>query len=139
MELAVQTGGWMSSDSPFCRAGLCPDDTHWGAYEPMLYPDTAFPALDGETIMRTERSGRLRGFRIPDPPGTGRSALMIHDSARFGSEGCISTQDVQGWEKFCVFMQEINARGVESIPLHVTYACDAPNPNRFPQVRPSCS
>lgn len=130
LTLPVQTGGWMNEDSPFCRAGLCPANPSWGAYDPSHYPDTAFPALPGDTILGTERTGRRRGFRIPDPPGTGRSALMIHDSARFGSEGCISTQDLSGWEIFCRYMAQLHSEGSAALPLRVVYDCIPPDHER---------
>ena len=129
-ELEVQTGGWMNEDSPFKRMGLCPTCSEWGAYEPQAFPDTAFPAVVKKTSLSTLRTGTRRGFRVPDPPGTGRSALMIHDSARYGSEGCISTPKGKRWEEFCSMMEELHNAGVESIPLHVTYACPTPDAER---------
>ena len=135
VSLPVQSGGWMCEDSPFTRAGLFPEDATWGAYEPRLYPDTAFPALEGETLLGTLRTGRHRGFRIPDPPGTGRSFLMVHSSTRFGSEGCISCPDGEEWERFCSFLAELFAQGVKSIPLRVAYDCPPPDPTRFPCTR----
>lgn len=131
--LPVQTGGWMSADSPFVRAALCPENTAWGAYNPRLYPDTAFPALPGDTVLGTLRTGKRRGFRVPDPPGTGRSALMVHDSVRFGSEGCISTPPGAAWEAFCAAMLDLHSQGVESIPLRVVYDCPEPDPTRCPR------
>ena len=130
LELPVQTGGWMNADSPFKRAGHCPADPTWGAYEPRMFPDTAFPALDRETTLGTLRTGKRRGFRVPDPPGTGRSALMVHDSVRYGSEGCISTPAGEAWEAFCAAMERLNAAGVQSVPLRVAYDCPAPAPER---------
>ena len=130
--LPVQTGGWMSRFSPFARAGLCPADTSWGSYVPQNYPDTAFPALSAPTSLGTLRTGMLRGFRVPDPPGTGRTDLMVHAAERFGSEGCISTPDAAGWEAFCAQMAALYAAGVGSIPLEVIYTCEPPNPTRFP-------
>ena len=130
LALPVQTGGWMSSDSPFARAGLCPADPTWGTYNPLHYPDTAFPALAGETTLGTLRTGRHRGFRVPDPPGTGRTYLMVHASTRFGSEGCISCPAEREWELFCEHMAALHESGVESIPLRVVYACRLPEPMR---------
>lgn len=132
LTLPVQSGGWMNADSPFKRAGLCPADASWGAYVPELYPDTAFPALPGPTSLGTLRTGKRRGFRVPDPPGTGRSALMVHDSERYGSEGCISTPAGEQWERFCVYMNELYQSGIESIPLRVLYDCPPPEPQRCP-------
>lgn len=133
LELPVQTGGWMSADSPFARAGLYPADATWGNYEPTDYPDTAFPALPEPTELGTLRTGMHRGFRVPDPPGTGRSYLMVHASTRYGSEGCISTPDADGWERFCACMAELHERGVQAIPLQVSYTCAAPDPLRCPR------
>lgn len=131
-ELPVQTGGWMSPESPFARDGLCPTLPLWGAYLPREYPDTAFPALPGDTQLGTLRTGKLRGFRVPDPPGTGRSALMVHDSVRFGSEGCISTPPGEAWELFCAEMARLHSLGVQSLPLRVVYDCAPPDPLRCP-------
>lgn len=132
LELPVQSGGWMSADSPFARAGLCPLNPTPGAYDPHAYPDTAFPALDGPTELGTLRTGRLRGFRIPDPPHTGRSSLMVHDSVRVGSEGCISTPPGEAWEAFCNYLAHLQKAGVQSLPLRVVYTCPAPNACRMP-------
>ena len=134
LTLPVQSGGWMSHDSPFARAGLCPADPTWGAYNPLHYPDTTFPALAGETTLGTLRTGVHRGFRIPDPPGTGRTFLMVHASTRFGSEGCISSPAEREWELFCEAMAELHERGVESIPLRVVYEQSRPDPHRFPHA-----
>ena len=132
LTLRVQTGGWMSAESPFARAGHCPADPAWGAYTPLSYPDTAFPALPGPTLVSTLRTGRLRGFRIPDPPGTGRSSLMIHASARRGSEGCISTPENADWESFCAEMEALQRAGIRQLPLRVDYTCPPPDPLRHP-------
>lgn len=134
--LPVQTGGWMNADSPFARAGLCPTPPAWGTYTPQQYPDTAFPALPYATTLGTLRTGMRRGFRVPDPPGTGRSALMVHDSARFGSEGCISTPCGETWDRFCAIMQELHEHGVQHIPLRVIYDCQPPEPHRSPSDSP---
>ena len=134
LELAVQSGGWMSPDSPFAREGLYPVDAAWGSYEPCQYPDTAFPALAAPTELGTLRTGMHRGFRVPDPPGTGRSYLMVHASTRYGSEGCISTPDAEGWELFCAHMAALHESGVEAVPLEVTYRCAPPEPHRCPAV-----
>lgn len=134
LRMPVLTGGWMSLDSPFHREGLCPQNATWGSYDPLLYPDTAFPALPGETRLGTERTGSLRGFRVPDPPGTGRSALMVHDSSRYGSEGCICTPDPELWERFCDEMARLFLSGITSIPLRVVYTCPSPEPRRCPHL-----
>lgn len=139
LELAVQTGGWMSAESPFARESRCPASPEWGSYTPPLYPDTAFPALPGETSLGTLRTGKRRGFRVPDPPGTGRSALMVHDSVRFGSEGCISTPPGEAWENFCAVMHNLHTQGVQSIPLRVIYDCPPPEPLRCPTCDPAAS
>lgn len=128
--LPVQTGGWMHADSPFARENRCPASPTWGMYDPTLYPDTAFPLLPTDTTLATLRTGKRRGFRVPDPPDTGRSALMVHDSARFGSEGCISTPSGEHWEHFCAIMHELHSRGLAHIPLRVTYLCPPPDPSR---------
>lgn len=133
-ELEVQTGGWMSTDSPFARQKLCPPNPTWGSYVPQEYPDTAFPLLSEPTVLGTLRTGRLRGFRVPDPPGTGRSWLMVHDSTRRGSEGCITTPPGELWEAFCAYMAQWHAEGRESIPLTVSYTCAPPNPLRCPHA-----
>lgn len=132
MALPVQSGGWMSKDSPFAREGLCPADPTPGHYEPRLYPDTAFPQLPAPTTLGTLRTGMHRGFRVPDPPGTGRSFLMIHASTRYGSEGCISTPDLELWEQFCDHLAALYAAGFVSIPLCVVYECPPPHPHRCP-------
>ena len=128
--LPVQSGGWMCEDSPFRRAGLCPPDATWGAYDPLMYPDTAFPALPEPTCLGTLRTGRHRGFRVPDPPGTGRTFLMVHASTRYGSEGCISCPDGADWERFCAELARLNEAGVDSLPLVVRYTCPPPDPHR---------
>lgn len=130
LKLEVQTGGWMNEDSPFKRAGLCPLQPVWGEYDPQLYPDTAFPALEAETTLGTLCTGKRQGFRVPDPPGTGRSALMVHASSRRGSEGCISTPRNEQWLLFCKHMEQLHAQGIESIPLRVAYACPPPEHQR---------
>lgn len=130
VSLPVQSGGWMCEDSPFKRAGLFPVDPAWGAYDPLQYPDTAFPALQEVTSLGTLRTGRYRGFRIPDPPGTGRSFLMVHSSTRFGSEGCISCPPGEKWEYFCEQMALLQSAGIESLPLEVLYTCAPPDPHR---------
>lgn len=137
LTLPVQTGGWMSADSPFHREGICPADPTWGAYSPTDYPDTAFPALATETTLSTLRTGMRRGFRIPDPPDTGRSSLMVHASHRCGSEGCISTPQSELWEAFCHYMEQLHHQGISSIPLCVSYTCPPPQPRRFPAPTPS--
>ncbi len=124
LEMPVQTGGWMSANSPFARAGLFPADTTWGAYNPSDFPDTCFPDI-GSTMLGTERTGRLRGFRVPDPPGTGRTFLMLHAAERYGSEGCISTPDLSTWRIFCAFMDDWRAMGFASIPLRICYCSGA--------------
>ena len=138
-ELPVQTGGWMNADSPFARAGLCPKSTAWGAYSPHLYPDTAFPVLPGDTILFTLRTGKRCGFRVPDPPDTGRTALMVHDSVRYGSEGCISTPSGPAWDAFCATLHDLHTRGVTSIPLRVIYDGPSPEPLRCPDDMLSAS
>ncbi len=120
LEMPVQTGGWMSANSPFARAGLVPDDTTWGAYNPADLPDTCFPNI-GNTELGTERTGKLRGFRVPDPPGTGRTFLMVHFAERYGSEGCISTPDPAAWQQFCSIMADLHAAHVPTIPLRICY------------------
>lgn len=127
LEFAVQSGGWMSSDSPFARAGLFPADATWGHYDPLLYPDTSFPALSEPTVLFTERTGKLRGFRVPDPPGTGRTCLMLHFAERLGSEGCISTPDLVSWLQFCSLMADLHSRSISSIPLRVIYPGPRPH------------
>lgn len=134
VDMPVQTGGWMCEDSPFVREGHCPQCVEWGAYQPLSYPDTAFPDLVEDTTLGTQRTGKRQGFRIPDPPGTGRSALMIHPAERCGSEGCISTHAAAAWEVFCDLMERLHSSGIESVPLRVTYACPPPEPGRMPQV-----
>lgn len=132
VQLPVQTGGWMNADSPFARAGLCPPaSAKWGEYAPQLLPDTAFPALAEPTMLSTERTGKRRGFRVPDPPGTGRSALMVHVAERYGSEGCISTPDLEGWEAFCSAMAELRSAGHDAVPIRVVYTSPLPEPSRF--------
>lgn len=130
--LPVQTGGWMHADSPFARENRCPTSPAWGEYTPTLYPDTAFPPLPAATTLGTLRTGTRRGFRVPDPPGTGRCALMVHDSARFGSEGCISTPAGEPWERFCAILHRLHSLGIAAIPLRVTYECTPPDPLRCP-------
>ena len=132
LTLPVQSGGWMCEDSPFKRAGLYPPSPAWGEYDPLQYPDTAFPCLPGPTTLGTLRTGRYRGFRIPDPPGTGRSFLMVHSSTRYGSEGCISCPPGEEWELFCEHMARLHSRGVQSLPIHVTYTCPGPDALRCP-------
>ena len=132
VSLPVQSGGWMCEDSPFRRDMLCPADPTWGAYDPLLYPDTAFPALAQPTTLGTLRTGRYRGFRIPDPPGTGRRFLMVPSSTRYGSEGCISCPPGEDWELFCSHMAQRLAQGVSAIPLQVVYECPPPCPRRCP-------
>lgn len=118
LEFSVQSGGWMSPDSPFARAGLFPKNTTWGTYSPAEFPDTVFPDIRA-TQLFTERTGSLRGFRVPDPPGTGRTNLMIHSSERLGSEGCVSTPDLAAWLSFCAAMSHLRDSGINSIPLRV--------------------
>ena len=132
VDMPVQSGGWMCVESPFVREGLCPPCAEWGAYHPLLYPDTAFPALAYDTTLGTLRTGKRQGFRIPDPPGTGRSALMIHAAERCGSEGCISTHASAEWAVFCDLMARLHGCGVEYVPLRVSYACPPPEPMRAP-------
>lgn len=120
LEMPVQTGGWMSAGSPFARAGLFPRNSTWGAYNPADFPDTCFPNI-GQTFLSTRRSGKLRGFRIPDPPGTGRTDLMLHFAERFGSEGCISSPDSAAWRDFCCLMQQLCEHGIERIPLLIRF------------------
>ncbi len=120
LEMPVQTGGWMSAASPFARAGQYPRNAAWGAYCPADFPDTCFPDI-GKTFLSTSRSGKLRGFRIPDPPGTGRTDLMLHAAERFGSEGCISTPDLSAWLLFCSLMQQLSEGGTDRIPLLVRF------------------
>ena len=127
LEFGVQTGGWMSRQSPFAERGDYPADTTWGANTPEDNPDTAFPELTEETILSTERTGKLQGFRIPDPPGTGRTCLMLHASERKGSEGCLSTQDVAAWKAFCGEMERLYHAGIASVPLRVIYCGEKPN------------
>lgn len=121
MEYPVQSGGWMSPDSPFARAGRFPADATWGHYNPLSFPDTSFPALTEPTVLFTERTGKLRGFRVPDPPGTGRTYLMLHFAERLGSEGCISTPDRDSWLRFCSIMSELASSGIPSLPFVVLY------------------
>lgn len=116
LEMPVQSGGWMSKDSPFARAGLFPEDTTWGAYSPTDFPDTVFPDIPSSQVF-TERTGKLQGFRIPDPPGTGRTDLMIHFSERLGSEGCVSTPCRALWLSFCSLMAQFRASGIASVPI----------------------
>ncbi len=120
LEMSVQTGGWMSANSPFARAGLFPANAAWGAYNPADFPDTCFPDI-GSTRLGTERTGNLRGFRVPDPPGAGRTFLMLHFAERYGSEGCISTPDAAAWRTFCSTMADLHAAGILSIPLRICY------------------
>lgn len=126
----VQTGGWMSRNSPFRRQGNYPRNTKRGSYTPSQYPDTAFPVLEEPTTLDTEQTTALHGYRIPDPPGTGRTGLMIHSSERLGSEGCISASGGIKWAIFCAKMKHFRDMGLESIPLSVHYLCTPPEPNR---------
>ena len=130
----VQTGGWMSRNSPFKRQGLAPRNARLGSYDPSQYPDTAFPVLEEETSVETIRTGSLKGFRIPDPVNTGRTSLMIHASERYGSEGCISATGGEKWAIFCEKMAHLRAQGVESIPLRVVYTCTPPDMSRTPSA-----
>ncbi len=134
LDFSVQTGGWMSRQSPFAERGDFPPDSMWGHYNPSDYPDTAFPALDYETSLGTARTGKLRGFRIPDPPGTGRTFLMLHFAERKGSEGCISTPDAGAWETFCSIMAALHTAGIEQIPLRVFYTGSIPIPGSVNQL-----
>lgn len=134
MVLPAQTGGWMCSDSPFVRGGLCPSDASCGAYDPLLYPDTAFPSLPAATTLGTLRTGKRCGFRIPDPPGIGRSALMVHAASRYGSEGCISIPPCVEWARFCDVLAGLHEAGIERIPLRVIYTCPPPDAQRAPGV-----
>lgn len=127
LEFGVQTGGWMSQQSPFAERGNYPPDTGWGNYAPEDYPDTAFPALSEETTLCTKRTGKLRGFRVPDPPGTGRTCLMLHFAERKGSEGCLSTRDAAAWNAFCTEMERLHDAGIASVPLRVIYSGEKPN------------
>lgn len=126
MEFGVQTGGWMSRQSPFAERGEYPTNTTWGTYKPENYPDTAFPALAEETTLSTEQTGKLCGFRVPDPPGTGRTYLMLHFAGRKGSEGCISTPNTAAWKAFCEEMKRLHQHGISSIPLRVIYCGEKP-------------
>lgn len=123
----VQSGGWMSFNSPFRRAGNYPRAR---AYNPREYPDTAFPVLSEVTSMDTVRTTALNGYHIPDPPGTGRSGLMVHSSERLGSEGCISTSGGVKWAVFCGKMDHFRSLGFDNIPLRVIYLCNPPEPTR---------
>ncbi len=122
LEFPVQSGGWMSPTSPFARAGCFPNDTTWGTYSLADFPDTVFPDIRS-TQLFTERTGSLRGFRVPDPPGTGRTDLMLHFAERLGSEGCISTPDRAAWLSFCAAMSHLRESGIHSIPLRVYRLC----------------
>ncbi len=122
LEFPVQSGGWMSPASPFARAGLFPRNTTWGTYSPAVFPDTVFPDIRFSRLS-TERTGSLRGFRVPDPPGTGRTDLMLHFAERLGSEGCISTPNLTAWLSFCNAMSHLRASGIKSIPLRVYRPC----------------
>ncbi len=130
----VQTGGWMSTFSPFYRAGNHPsaaDAANWN-YNPTDYPDTAFPAFSGAGTLSTTRGGNtVDGFEIKGyPSSSGRSDLYLHVKERYGSEGCIST-GTSDWEVFCQEMAETNKLGTTTIPITVTYSCaDSPDPNR---------
>lgn len=130
----VQTGGWMSADSPFYRAGNHPsasDAANWN-YNPTDYPDTAFPAFDGSGTLSTTRGGNtVDGFEIKGyPSSSGRSDLYLHVKERYGSEGCVST-GTSDWEVFCAEMKKANESGKFTIPITVTYLCpDSPDPSR---------
>ena len=72
----------------------------------------------------------MDGFRTPVPDECGRSKLLLHAKERYGSEGCISTDD-PGWEDFCSDMARALASGVNDIPFTVVYTTETqPNPTR---------
>lgn len=126
----VQSGGWMSANSPFRRSGNYPRNPRKGAYDPTHYPDTAFPVLTEETVLATRQTTELYGYAIPNPPDTGRTGLMVHSTERLGSEGCISASKGVKWAIFCSKMEQFHDMGIENIPLRVTYLCESPDPTR---------
>ncbi len=147
---AVQTGGWMNSDSRFYADNLHPTQAqvNSGNYDPKNYPDTCFPAYPSQVlctvnagtasektlylpIIKTTRGGNtVDGFRTPVPDECRRSNLMLHAKERYGSEGCISTGD-PNWEDFCSDMARALASGVVDIPITVVYTTETqPNLTR---------
>ena len=134
----VQTGGWMSSSSPFYKEGKRPDAgnaDNWD-YDPIKYPDTAFPQFVGDANISTMRGGNsVDGFLITGyPASTGRSDLYLHVKERYGSEGCIST-GTPDWEVFCAEMAAAKSsepRKTATIPISVVYtASNSPVPDRY--------